>query len=203
MNRRGNNNDVRMRQSIAVEAARIMSEEHVTDFYKAKHKAAARLGAANTRNLPRNDEIERALMDYQRLFRADSQPARLKALRETALEAMTFLTRFKPRLVGPVLRGTADEHSEITLHIFADTPEEPALFLMEQGITYQHVDKRLSLASGETATYPAYRFLVEEAPLVILVLPPVAARQAFKSDVDGRPLQRANADELRVLLETS
>ena len=203
MTRRSNTNDTRMRQTIAIEAARIMSEEHVTDFYKAKQKAAARLGAANTRNLPRNDEVERALMDYQRLFRADSQPARLKRLRETALRAMDFLARFQPRLVGPVLRGTADEHSEITLHLYADTPEELALFLLEEGITYQHLDKRLNLVSGDTLSYPAYRFLAEEVPLLVVVLPPLAARQAFKNDVDGRPLQRANADELRVLLENS
>lgn len=202
MSRRGNNHDVRMRQSIAIEAARIMSEEHLTDFYKAKHKAAARLGAANTRNLPRNDEIERALVEYQRLFRADSQPATLRALRETALQAMELLTRFKPRLVGPVLRGTADAHSEITLHVFADTPEEPALFLMEQGIPYQHSDKRLALASGDAATYPAYRFLAADVPLLLIVMPPVAARLSFKSEVDGRPQQRANTEELRVLLES-
>lgn len=200
--RRGHTNEVRMRQLIAVEAARIMSEEHLTDFYKAKHKAAARLGAGNTRNLPRNDEIERALVEYQRLFRADSQPARLKHLRETALHAMLFLERFKPRLVGPVLRGTADEHTEINLHVFADTPEEPGLFLMEHRIPHQLCDKRLTLSGGETATYPAYRFLAEETPLLLVVFPPVAARQAFKNDVDGRPMERANADELRVLLET-
>ncbi|MEK7322779.1 MAG: hypothetical protein AABZ84_06845 [Pseudomonadota bacterium] len=200
--RRGNTNEVRMRQLIAVEAARIMSEEHLTDFYKAKHKAAVRLGAGNTRNLPRNDEIERALVEYQRLFRADRQPARLKHLRETALHAMLFLERFKPRLVGPVLRGTADEHTEITLHVIADTAEEPALFLMEHHIPHQLCDKRLTLSGGETVTYPAYRFLAKETPLLLVVLPPVAARQTFKSDVDGRPMERASADELRVLLET-
>jgi len=128
-NRRSNTNDIRMRQRLAVEAARIMAEEHLSDFYKAKQKAAARLGATNTRNLPRNDEIERALVEYQRLFRADSQPARLRRLRETALRAMELLARFNPRLVGPVLRGTADEHSEVTLHVFADTSEEIGLFL--------------------------------------------------------------------------
>lgn len=202
MIRRVNTNDARMRQSIANEAARIMSEEHVTDFYKAKQKAAARLGAANTRNLPRNDEVERALIEYQRLFRASSQPLRLKALRETALRAMQFLACFQPRLVGAVLRGTADEHSEITLHVYADTPEEPALFLMEQGVPFQHTDRRLSLASGESASYPAYRFLADDVPLLLVVLPPMAARQSFKSDIDGRALQRANAEELRILLES-
>ena len=202
-NRRSNTNDTRMRQRIAVEAARIMAEEHLNDFYKAKHKAASRLGATNTRNLPRNDEIERALVEYQRLFRADSQPVRLRRLRETALRAMEFLARFNPRLVGPVLRGTADEHSEVTLHVFADTSEEIGLFLMEKGIPHQHCDKRVALAKGESALYPGYRFIAEEAPMLLVVFPIRGIRQALRSEVDGRPAQRAALSEVRALLESS
>jgi len=202
-NRRSNTNDIRMRQRLAAEAARIMAEEHLNDFYKAKHKAAARLGATNTRNLPRNDEIERALVEYQRLFRADSQPVRLRRLRETALRAMEFLARFNPRLVGPVLRGTADEHSEVTLHVFADTSEEIGLFLMEQGIPHQHCDKRVALAKGESALYPGYRFIAEEAPMLLVVFPIRGIRQALRSEVDGRPAQRAALSEVRSLLESS
>ena len=200
-NRRGTSNDVRMRQRLAVEAARIMTEEHITDFYKAKHKAAERLGAANTRNLPRNDEIEKALVEYQRLFRADSQPARLRRLREMALRAMEFLARFNPRLVGPVLRGTADAHSEVTLHLFAETPDEVGLFLMEEGIQHQHCDKRVTLAGGEATVCPAYRFIAEEVPMLLVVFPVNAIRQPLRSEVDGRPAQRATPSEVRALLE--
>lgn len=202
-NRRSNTNDVRMRQRIAVEAARIMTEEHLADFYRAKHKAAARLGAINTRNLPRNDEIEKALVEYQRLFRADSQPVRLKRLRETALRAMEFLAHFNPRLVGPVLRGTADAHAEITLHVFADTPEEVGLFLMERGIPYQHSEKRVMLAGGDSAVYPAYRFIAEEAPLLVVTFPTNGIRQALRCEVDGRTAQRAALSEVRTLVENS
>ena len=202
-NRRSNTNDVRMRQRIAAEAARIMTEEHLSDYYRAKHKAAARLGAANTRNLPRNDEVEKALVQYQRLFRADSQPVRLKRLRETALRAMEFLARFNPRLVGSVLRGTADEHTEITLHVFADTPEEIGLFLMEQGIPHQHRDKRVILVGGEGVVYPAYRFIAEEAPMLLVAFPTNGIRLALRSEVDGRTAQRAALSEVRSLVEKS
>jgi hypothetical protein len=202
-NRRGNTNDVRMRQRLAAEAARIMTEEHLTDFYKAKQKAAARLGASNTRNLPRNDEIEKALVEYQRLFRADSQPARLKHLRETALRAMEFLARFNPRLVGPVLRGTADDHAEVTLHVFADTSEEIGLFLMEQGIPYQPGDKRVTFADGESELFPAYRFIADETPMLLVVFPTKGLRQTLRSEVDGRPAQRAALNEVKALVEKS
>lgn len=200
-NRRSNTNDIRMRQRIAAEAARIMTEEHITDFYKAKHKAAARLSAANTRNLPRNNEIEKALVEYQRLFRADSHPVRLKRLRETALRAMEFLVRFNPRLVGPVLRGTADEHTEVTLHIFAETSEEIGLFLMEKGIPHRPTDKRVTFASGESALFPAYRFFAEEVPMTLVIFPTNGIRQALRSEVDGRPAQRATLSEVRALLD--
>jgi hypothetical protein len=202
-NRRSNTNDIRMRQRIAAEAARIMTEEHLSDFYRAKHKAAARLGAANTRNLPRNDEIEKALVEYQKLFRADSQPVYLRRLRQTALQAMEFLAHFNPRLVGPVLRGTADAHSEITLHVFADTPEEIGLFLMERGIPYQHADKRIILAGGEGAVYPAYRFIAEEVPMLLVAFPIKGIRQALRSEVDGRTAQRAALSEVRALVENN
>jgi hypothetical protein len=202
-NRRSNTNDVRMRQRIAAEAARIMSEEHLSDYYRAKHKAAARLGAANTRNLPRNDEIEKALLEYQRLFRADSQPLRLKRLRETALRAMEFLASFNPRLVGPVLRGTADEHTEVTLHVFADTPEEIGLFLLEQGIPYKNGEKRVMLAGGESAVCPAYFFIAEEVPMRLVTFPTKGIRQALRSEVDGRIAQRAALSEVRALVENS
>ena len=200
-NRRSNTNDVRMRQRLAVEAARIMTEEHVSDFYKAKHKAAERLGAANTRNLPRNEEVERALQEYQRLFRADSQPARLRRLRETALRAMEFLGRFNPRLVGPVLRGTADEHTEITLHVFADTPDEVDLYLMEHGIPHQHCDKRVVMAGGEGVLYPALRIIAEDTPILLVAFPENGLRQALRSEVDGRPAPRAGLSEVRALLK--
>ena len=200
-NRRSNTNDVRMRQRIAVEAARIMTEEHLSDYYRAKHKAASRLGATNTRNLPRNDEIEKALVEYQKLFRADSHPANLKRLRQTAVRAMEFLARFNPRLVGPVLRGTANEHTEITLHVFAEIPEEIGLFLLEHDIPHQHRDKRVILAGGEGALYPAYRFITNDMPIMLVVFPSNGIRQPLRCEVDGRIAQRAALNEVRVLAE--
>ena len=78
------NNAQRMRQRLALEAARIMAEEGVNDYHLAKRKAAVRLGVAGSRNsprnLPRNDEIQQALEEYLRLFKANSQPATLKKL---------------------------------------------------------------------------------------------------------------------------
>ncbi|MGN6383870.1 MAG: hypothetical protein ACTHMK_14805, partial [Dyella sp.] len=114
----------RNRLRVAQEAARLMSEHGIRDFHHAKLKAAERLGIQDAQALPRNQEIEQALRERQRLFDADSQPQQLKVRREGALEAMRFLDRFDPRLVGPVLVGWAVGDSAVCLLVFRDDPDE-------------------------------------------------------------------------------
>ena len=104
----GRGNSLRIR--IAQEAARLISESGIRDYALAKRKAADQLQVSDLGQLPRNDEIEEALYQYQRLFRFDEQPRRLRYLRTVALRAMEFLAAFEPHLVGTVLRGTADQH---------------------------------------------------------------------------------------------
>lgn len=189
-----------MRQRLALEAARIMAEEGVADYSAAKRKAAARLGAADTRNLPGNDEIEQALAEYLRLFKADSQPAQLKELRQTAVEAMRFLEQFSPRLVGPVLNGTAAGHSAVTLHVFAGNADEVGLFLMHQRIPYELSERRLTLADGGQESYPLYGFLAADTPIEVIVFPLGGIRQAPRSPVDGRPMRRASIGTVEELI---
>ena len=108
---RSNMKSRQMRDLIAQQAARLMVEEGLRDYYAAKRKAALRVGAPGTRNMPRNTEVEAALQSYQKLFYGDRQTARLRELRSEALEAMRFFEQFEPRLVGSVLTGTAGPFS--------------------------------------------------------------------------------------------
>ncbi len=110
--------DNRTRILLAQQCARIMDEEGVKDFLTAKRKAATRMRISNKALLPNNVEIEQALVEHQRLFKADERVAQLRILRETAVEAMRFFDQFRPRLVGSVLSGTATRHSDVNLHLF-------------------------------------------------------------------------------------
>lgn len=183
-----------------MEAARIMLESGIKDFYTAKRKAAARLGNSESRHMPRNTEVEQAMIDYQRLFRADSQPHTLRRLRETALDAMKHLERFRPRLVGPVLAGTADTHTCINLHVFAETPEEVAIFLMQEDIPYQSDQRQLRGPGEQRNHYPVFRFVAGDTPVELSVFPLVGLRQAPLSPVHGKPMERASVEEVRQLL---
>jgi hypothetical protein len=189
-----------LRQAVAEEAARIMREQGVADFLLAKRKAADRLGVTDASILPRNTEIEAALHAHQRLFGADRHEADIAALRRSALEAMRLMADFHPRLVGPVLAGTASPHSEINLHLFSESPEAVSLRLEERGVPHEVLERRLRLERDRTVSYPALRFVAGRQTVDAVVFPLDGIRQAPPSPVDGRPMRRASATEVEALL---
>ncbi len=195
--------DQRMRQRLTQEAARIMVDEGVRDYYQAKRKAAVRLAAPDTQNMPRNREIQEAVAEYQRLFQGEGQVQRLRELREAAREAMQFFGRFRPRLVGAVLDGTAGDWSDVSLHLFADTPEELDVFLMDNGIPFEWAERRLRFKRDAWATLPVYRFVAGDVMVDMTVFTPDGLRQAPLSPVDGQPMERANLQALEALLAGS
>ncbi|MGH8282166.1 MAG: hypothetical protein ACRERZ_08260 [Gammaproteobacteria bacterium] len=189
------------RRLLAQEAARIMAEEGVRDFHVAKRKAAARRGFdVRSLHMPTNLEVEQALAAHQRLFFADSQPVRLRRLRETAREAMRMLNGFDARLVGPVLTGTAADHAIIYLHVFNDLPEQVAIFLMEKNIPYEVSARKMKTAAGVPRAYPVYRFVAGDTPIELTVFGVDGIREAPASPVDGKPMRRAALRELDALL---
>lgn len=190
----------RLKTLLAQECARLMAEEGIQDFRTAKRKAALRLAVTDKAILPDNAEIEQALIDHQRLFHADHQAIRLRGLRQTALEAMRFFARFRPRLVGPVLNGTAGPHADIHLHLFTDTPKDVLMFLMEHRVPFETSERRLKLNNGDQACLPVFRFGVGDTYIDLTVFTPLAEREAPRSPVDGRPMRRANLAEVQTLL---
>ena len=201
MTRRASPRKDNLRRALAQEAARIMAQHGIHDFLTAKRKAAERLGVADASALPRNTEIEDALAEYQRLFDPGGHELTLEAQRRAALHAMHWLSQFEPRLVGPVLSGTATEHADIQLHLFADRPEYVTLNLMDRGIAHEVTERRVRLDAERIKAYPGLRFAVDNRRVDATVFPLDGIRQAPVSPVDGRPMRRADAEELESLLE--
>lgn len=193
--------ETRLRILLTQECARLIAEEGIRDFLLAKRKAAARLNVSNKALLPSNIEIEQALLEYQRLFKSQEQPRQLQALRQAALQAMHFFERFNPRLVGSVLSGTAGPYADVALHLFADTPEEVVLFMLEHAIPFEDSERRLRLANGEYAYFPTFAFKAGDINVDLTVFDHKAQREAPRSPVDGRPMRRAGPAEVKALLE--
>lgn len=128
-----------LRNEIAIAAARMIVEEGA-DYGSAKRRAAKQLlGEGKMRGdvLPDNAAVEQEVRLHQALFFSDTQPQRLQHLRQIALEMMELLAHFSPHLTGAVLNGTAGDHSDIHLQLFADSSKDLAVFLMDRQIRFE------------------------------------------------------------------
>ncbi|GAB4347639.1 MAG: hypothetical protein Kow006_07590 [Gammaproteobacteria bacterium] len=193
----------RLRLQLAHEAARILAEEGETDFHRAKKKAAARLNVGNKTVLPTNREIESALAEHQRLFRGETQTGYILALRKAAIELMRELHCFQPRLVGAVLRGTADSWSAIELHLFADTPEEIAIFLLDRGIPFQVKEHLWRRKEGTGTTFtPVYITEFSGYEVKLYVFPAIGLRNAPLCPIEKRPMRRMDLTQVTRLIES-
>ncbi|MFC7301328.1 hypothetical protein [Cognatiluteimonas weifangensis] len=188
------------RHRLAHEAARLMAEGGIRDFHQAKLKAAARLGILDDASLPRNREIEDALREYQRLFAGREQAAGLRTRREAALRALEFFAPFEPRLVGPVLEGTADVHAPVALQLYSDDADAVPRFLDEHDIPAEARSRRLRLDPQRQLDAPVWLFSAEDLSFDLTVLPLDVLRQAPLSGVDEKPMRRASLAQLRQLL---
>jgi len=188
------------RHRLAHEAARLMAEGGFRDYHLAKLKAAERLGIHDDASLPRNREIEEALREYQRLFVGQSQQQAVRLRREAAARALDFLSDFSPRLVGPVLEGTADSSSPVQLHLHTDDADAVARFLQENRIPAEDRSRHLRLDRERSDDFPVWVFSAEELTFDLTVLPHDALRQAPLSGLDEKPMKRASLASLQQLL---
>jgi len=199
MPRRSSPRHDNLRRTLAQDAARLMAEHGIQDFLTAKRKAAARYGNVEAATLPSNSEVEAALGEYQRLF-ATAHHDQLNRQRGHALEAMQQLSVFQPRLVGAVLTGTATAHTDIQIHVFADRAESVSLSLLDSGIEYEVTERRHRFGNESARPHPGVRFALGRQFVDVTVFPLDGIRQAPASPVDGRPMRRADINELQTLL---
>ena len=191
----------RARQVVAQEAARIIVDHGIRDYRLAKQKAAERLGVQSRGALPGNGEIEAAVAEHLQLFGGESHADHLRLMRVAALGAMELLAAFNPRLVGPVLVGTADENSAVNLHVFADSAEVVAMELADIGLNYRSYERRLKSRRGRVETYAGFEFRHNHNAIQATVFPVDGIRQAPISPVNGKPMRRVDTGAVQLLLE--
>lgn len=145
----------RVREEIAVTAARMIAEDGA-DYATAKRKAARQVLGTESRApgewLPDNEQVETEVREYQALFQAESQPRVLALLRRIALLLMEGLAIHNPYLAGAVFNGTASEHSDIHLQVFCDSPKDVAIFLLNAGVEFDTTESAHFAGRDEVET---------------------------------------------------
>jgi len=195
------NQSQRLRQEVAAEAARILATEGQRNYRLAKEKAATRVGLSGRSGLPSNSEIKLELKRYQAMYGGNEHATRLADLRQAALAAMKFFHRFRPRLVGPVLEGTADQHSRVALHLFCDHSEEVIAFLHRNAIAFIQEQRRIRWYDGSARDL---ELIVIEADGNVFELAMMAGsgwRQPPPDPISGSSQRRAGLTEVEQLLD--
>src|SRR5947209_18749707 len=85
--------DLKLRQAIALEAARLMYERVESEYFTAKRKAARRLCRKGVKpaDLPSNAEIRDQIQTFARIHEGDRRTLNLRDMRLDALRLMRLL----------------------------------------------------------------------------------------------------------------
>src|SRR5438270_8875051 len=135
----------KLRQAIALEAARLMYERVESEYYTAKRKAARQLcrGGVKPADLPSNAEIREQIQVFARIHEGDKRTEHLRDMRLEALRLMRLLRAFRPRLIGSVMTGHVRKGSDIDLHVFTDSPALITDQLESEGLQYDLERKQI------------------------------------------------------------
>lgn len=145
------------------------------------------------------ERLELELTRYRATFRPE-QGERLHELRRAALEAMDFFAEFRPRLVGDVLSGTADEFSPIVLQLFAPTPENVMERLLGRDIPFEESETSYQYGDGRNERVSVFAFGAGDDQVVLEVFPEERIREAPLGP-GGAKLRRASRRQLQALIE--
>ncbi|WP_341677637.1 hypothetical protein [Niveibacterium sp. SC-1] len=167
-----------LRQNIAALAARLVAEDGITDYALAKRKAARQLGITHGEAMPNNAEIEAELRAYVALYRDEEDDERLEIMRETAVSLMRLLAPWRPALTGSVLDGSATGFAEVELDLFADSAKDVEIFLLGEGIHYEHREIR---HRGPESPEAILIFDWDEVPIKLCIFDLVAERSARRN----------------------
>jgi len=192
--------DHKLRQSIALEAARLMYERVETEYFTAKRKAAKRLcrGSVKPSDLPSNSEIRDQIQLFARLHEGDKRTANLKEMRLAALQIMRLLRLFKPRLIGSVMTGHIRKGSDIDIHVFTNSPGLVTDMLENEG--YQHEVERKAITKFQETRVFTHIHVLDHYNFELTVYDEDKAHYVFKSSITGKAIERASIAELEELL---
>jgi hypothetical protein len=191
-----------VRARIAATAARMIAQDGA-DYGTAKAKAARQVLGVDRPSpnyLPDNIQVEDEVRRYQTLFQGSAQSARLKHLRETALDVMEALAGFQPYLTGNVLNGTAGEYDDIHLQLFAESAKEVQIWLLNRNVNIE-ISETPHFKGGRHDPVETVSFLWHKEAVHAELYEANDLRGALKPRADGR-LQRVDAAGLRNLMNS-
>src|SRR3954462_2993153 len=143
--------NAKLRQAIALEAARLMYERVESEYFTPKRKAAKRLCRRGVKpeDLPSNAEIRDQIQLFARIHEGEKRTENLRDMRVEALRLMRLLRPFRPRLIGSVMTGHVRKGSDIDIHVFTDSTGLITELLEQEGYQYD-LERKQVVKHGES-----------------------------------------------------
>jgi hypothetical protein len=192
--------NAKLRQAIALEAARLMYERVESEYFTAKRKAAKRLCRRGIKpeDLPSNAEIREQIQVFARIHEGDKRTQHLRDMRLHALRLMRLLAAFRPRLIGSVMTGHVRKGSDIDIHIFTNAVGLVTDTLEREGYQFD-VERKQVLKHNETRVF-THIHIFDTFNYELTVYPEERAHYVFRSSITGKAIERASIRELEELL---
>src|SRR6266852_9504164 len=184
--------NAKLRQAIALEAARLMYQRVESEYFTAKRKAAKRLCRRGVKpeDLPSNAEIREQIQVFARIHEGHKRTAHLREMRLEALRLMRLLRAFRPRLIGSVMTGHVRKGSDIDIHVFADGAGLVTHLLEQEGCRYD-VERKQVVKHQEARVF-THIHIFDRFNFELTVYPEDKAHYVFKSSVTGKAIERAS-----------
>src|SRR5436190_6145908 len=192
--------DAKLRQAIALEAARLMYERVESEYFTAKRKAAKRLCRSRCKpeDLPSNAEIREQIQHFARIHEGDKRTEHLRSMRLEALRLMRLLRAFRPRLIGSVMTGHVRKGSDIDLHIFTDSVGLVTDVLENEGFQFD-VERKQIVKHNEARVF-THIHVFDRFNFELTVYAEDQAHYVFRSSITGKAIERASIRELEEFL---
>jgi predicted nucleotidyltransferase len=194
--------DDRIRQQIALIAARLMYEREEREYFTAKRKAARQMGVDHRfrpKDLPSNAEIREQILRLAECYEGDRRRDRLMDMRLAALRMMRLLSAFRPRLIGSVLTGHIRQGSDIDLHVFSDDSHSITTALQQEQLPFS-VERKRVVKHNEERIFTHVR-VHDRYDFELTVYAADKVNYPFKSSITGKLIERVSIAELEMLLK--
>ncbi len=187
------------REDVARLAARLLYDRKLKEYKDAKEMAAASLGS---KALPSNYEVAVELDALTDRLEGDARQKRLTEMREAALQVMKKLTRYRPRLMGSVWRGTIRLGSDIDIIVYGD-PDEVEHILSQSHTVTGRETRRFTLNELPRET-THINIKVDGYEAEVVVRPPgdMEAYRMDRCETYGDPRRGLGVTELEKLMKT-
>ena len=184
------------RQQICDTAARIIYEDGIRDYQKAKQRACDLLHLKSNTSLPTNEEIEHAVHQRINLFEAADQITEPQNQFGVAKDILGILSDYQPRVTQTLTTSVKLKNIPLEIHTFSDTAELICDELNWRGISNFLVEKRYRYSNAQYANVPLIICQLDNYDIEISVFKEKELHRSPVCPTNGKTYQRISLKQL-------